>query len=335
MKKIVFRADGNVNTGLGHLYRLFAIVEMLKNDFEFVFLTRETSSLNSIPSDYNVKYIPAELPLHEEHLWIAEHFSTQKHLIVADGYQFDRLYQKQIKNKGYKLIYIDDLSSEYMYADIVINHSPHSAEEDYRAESYTKFALGSKYAILRPLFIKEAKQKRIIHTEINTAFVCFGGADNYDLTLKAVQALLEIKQFKKINVVLGGAYQHTDIVYLAQKNTPISICRNLTEETLIKIMKESHFGIVPASTILFELFCVKMVLLSGYYVGNQEKAYYKLKKMGLIHGADNFITITASNLKNKILSAITNNNEQLLKNQYDFFDGEQKERILKIVKSVS
>ena len=34
-KKIIFRADGNATTGLGHLYRLFALVEMYKNDYDF------------------------------------------------------------------------------------------------------------------------------------------------------------------------------------------------------------------------------------------------------------------------------------------------------------
>ncbi len=31
--KIIFRADGSAKTGLGHLYRLFAIVEMVKYSY--------------------------------------------------------------------------------------------------------------------------------------------------------------------------------------------------------------------------------------------------------------------------------------------------------------
>ena len=37
-KKILFRADGNSEIGLGHLYRLFSLVEMLKDNFKFIFL---------------------------------------------------------------------------------------------------------------------------------------------------------------------------------------------------------------------------------------------------------------------------------------------------------
>lgn len=32
--KIIFRADGNSNIGLGHLFRLFALVEIYKDVYE-------------------------------------------------------------------------------------------------------------------------------------------------------------------------------------------------------------------------------------------------------------------------------------------------------------
>ena len=48
-----------------------------------------------------------------------------------------------------------------MYADVVINHSPYIQETHYKKEPYTKLVLGTKYALLRPLFLEEAKQDRI------------------------------------------------------------------------------------------------------------------------------------------------------------------------------
>ena len=41
-KKVVLRADGNSKIGLGHVYRLLALAEMLKEDFECVLAMNDT-----------------------------------------------------------------------------------------------------------------------------------------------------------------------------------------------------------------------------------------------------------------------------------------------------
>src|SRR5690606_22671263 len=159
-KQILFRADGNAKTGLGHLFRLFAIVEMVKDDYDYVYFTKPDSTISVIPEYYNYKVLPEHLDLNYEAWWLSEHFNPEETIVIADGYQFNSVYQKKIKEKGFQLVYIDDLAREYMYADVVVNHSPHVKETDFKAEPYTTFALGTQYAILRPAFLDAAKQTR-------------------------------------------------------------------------------------------------------------------------------------------------------------------------------
>ena len=64
--KILCRADGNSIIGLGHMYRIFSIIEFYKDTFEVIFLTRETSTLKSIPQDYTTKLIPEHIVLEQE-----------------------------------------------------------------------------------------------------------------------------------------------------------------------------------------------------------------------------------------------------------------------------
>jgi len=273
IKKLIFRADGSSTTGLGHLYRLFSLVEIVKDTLNFTFLTHENSTCSVIPKAYNKVIIPKEINIEDEPGWLAVNFPPKGYIIIADGYQFMSSYQKQIKEKGYSLIYIDDLAKEHMYADVVINHSPYIQEKHYNKEAYTKLALGTQYALLRPLFLKEAKKNKTIKT-IDCAFVCFGGADPFNLSQKAVEALLQIPSFKNIHVVLGRAYKHKEIFDLEEKHSDkIKTYRNLSEEYLIKTMQQCNFGIAPASTILYELSCVRMPIFSGFYVDNQELIY--------------------------------------------------------------
>ena len=159
-KKILFRADGNNTTGLGHLYRLFALVEIYKPYFEVIFLTKESSTKESIPAQYTVEFIPDAITILQEPQWISEHYVSSEHLIVADGYQFNETYQKQIKQLGFKLVYIDDLIESHIYADIVVNHAANVDSKLYKKEPYTTIALGTEYAILRPAFIKAAQKQK-------------------------------------------------------------------------------------------------------------------------------------------------------------------------------
>ena len=332
-KKVIFRADGNSSTGLGHLYRLFSLVEIVKDTLNFVFLTSQSSTSSVIPSTYNVAFIPKKISIEEEPGWIATNFSPNEYIIIADGYQFTSSYQKHIKDKGFKLIYIDDLAIEHMYADVVVNHSPYIQEKHYKKEAYTKLALGTKYALLRPLFLKAAIQRKTIKT-VDSAFVCFGGADPLNLTLKAVAALLQIPSIKNIHIVLGGAYIDQEIFDLEEKHSDIiKIYRNISEEHLIKIMQKCNFAIAPASTILYELSCVKMPILSGFYVDNQELIYKGFIINDAIYKGENWRDYQVSDFVNKIEVILKENK---FKDQIDaqkaLFDDKIAARHLSLIK---
>ena len=148
-KKILFRADGNSVIGLGHLYRSFALMEILQDTFECTLITLEKSMTSVIPVAYNRIYIPAEISLSQEPQWLKKKEGIRG-VIIADGYQFTAAYQKQIKQAGFNLIYIDDLTTEQFYDDAVINHAS-LLEIDYiKKEVYTSLYFGTKYAMFRP-----------------------------------------------------------------------------------------------------------------------------------------------------------------------------------------
>lgn len=334
-KKILFRADGNATTGLGHLYRLFSLVEMVKNHFDVVFLTKAESTLDVIPKDYKVTTIPTHIGIDQEPKWINEHFSVNSYSLIVDGYHFDAPYQKELKKHGFTLMYIDDLASKHMFADFVINHSPYLNESDYKKESYTKLALGTQFALLRPAFLKAAKETRILK-EISTAFVCFGGADPFNLSVKAVEGLLVIDTIKHIHVVLGGAYKHLELLELAKTNlNSLTIHRNLSETELVSIMQLSQIAIAPASTILYELCCVKMPIFSGFYVDNQELIYKGFLEKNAIYGGGDLKDYMSFDFTDHIKHILDqSSHEAVLTSQSMLFDDKITERHIELIQSI-
>ena len=315
MKEVIYiRADGNEQIGLGHLVRCMALGQMLKEDFTIHFVCKHAPG--SIIKEINVAgFLFSKIKEEKEFL----SFLRPLDIVVLDHYGLNRKFQIKIKKVGCKLICIDDLQDKEFYADLIINHAPGIKNSDYKAQEYTKFALGTDYALLRPAFLEAARTERIIN-KIDTAFICFGGADIYDLTLKSTKAFLEFTEFTEFNVVLGSAYEHTAIFALARENIKIKLHKSLDEIALCNLMKKCNIGIVPSSTILYELCCVKMPIISGYFVDNQKKVYDGFIEEFGVTGIDDFRSFDFKNLSTVIKTLISSINlyEQNLRLQNNF-----------------
>jgi len=305
-RKILFRADGNSKIGLGHLYRVFALIEIINEEFEYIFLTKENSTFSVIPKGYNTKIIPEKITISEEPKWIFKNYNPSNYAIIFDGYQFDTNYQKSLKLLGFSLIYIDDSAKHYMYADLVINHSPQVKEEHFKSESYTSYSLGMDYVILRPLFLEQAKKTRLIKPR-GKAFISFGGADPFDITLKSIKSIKEIDQIKEINVVLGSAYNHDEIFNLKKYSHKINIYQNISEKQLLEVMLKCDMAIAPSSTILYELMALEIPTISGYFVENQKESYLFHMRNQNVFGIGNFIDMDILNFKNEVLAFMKSN----------------------------
>lgn len=331
-KKILFRADGNSRIGLGHLYRLFALIEIYKDQYEYIVLTKEESAHSIIPEEYPRAVIPEEINIREEPQWLHRNYSPEKHIIIADGYQFDTSYQKEVKALGFFLMYIDDLLSEATTADIVVNHSENIRPSDYVHHRIDMFALGAQYAILRPSFLNVSKSAIQKKESIQSAFVCFGGADPNNLTLKVVKGLLTIGQIKRINVVLGGAYMHNEIYALDILHEKIVIHKNLNESALFELMQSCGVAIAPASTILYELCSIGIPVLSGYFVENQINMYRALAEKGVVYKGGDFNTYTIEDFKEKIQELLNKkDHREVLNKQRKIFDGTSGKRLTKVL----
>ena len=279
--RILIRADGNLQIGLGHLVRCTALAHMLKDDFEITFICREipdTIVAELQGAGFGFSMIEKE----------TEFFGqlTSNTIAVLDGYHFDTAYQKQIKSKGAKLVCIDDLHDKEFVAELIINHSPVVTPQDYNAQPYTQFALGLKYSLLRPSFLKQVKKKRIIE-KIETLMICFGGSDPKKLTESTLEVAIKYHQFKKIVVVTGVSYRSTkSFEHVLKSEVRIIHHNDLSEQEMLNTMLETDLAVVPSSTILLELFAVGVPAITGYYVENQKEVsiFFRDQESALVLG---------------------------------------------------
>lgn len=318
---IYIRVDGNSQIGLGHLIRCFALAQMLQSDFSITFVCR------CIPDKIKKDLEEARFQLLEiENEAVFLSLPTKNDIVVLDGYHFDLAYQESIKNTAATLVCIDDLFDKEYVADLIINHAPNVSPGNYNALVTTQFALGPEYALLRPLFLEQARNKKAV-VNLETVFICFGGSDFKNLTEKTVATITAFPVFKRIIVVTGVAFEQINkLKTVIDSDKRIEHFHGIDERKIMELMVASDLAVVPSSGILNEVLSVGCNVISGTYVENQKFIYSAYKNENCFYDAHDF---EPKELNEAVQKAV--NRVPLNKNVIDGLSGE---RLLKIFKRI-
>lgn len=335
-KKIVFRADASHLTGAGHIYRLIAMAQMLYREFNcsFVshnkpgFLQTELAVLGipllTVPSiEYSSpenKNTAAEVPFDMEEILSGEE------IVILDGYWFGKEFQKGIKQKGCKLVCIDDLAVTDFFADIVINHAPGIKETDYEKKGASKYFLGLDYVLLRKDFLQSAVQLKPVNLNehINTVLICTGATDPFNVTGEILSELQ--KSAQDLQVILLGRKPTT--AELQFENISITHCQHLAPDEIIKLIQQSDIVITTPSTISLEVCTVGASLITIQTAANQHFVQTGLVAHGASVGIDKEQTGTLTGLIN---SLSLKKRLSMVSIQKKLIDGRSPERIIKVI----
>lgn len=294
--KVLFRADGNTQIGMGHFYRSFSLACMLHQDFEVLFATYNPSSDSQrvLESKEHIEYIPLSHSTDHAALQVEELMSHSPDIVVLDGYHFTEAYKSLLRQTTVALALIDDAGEGVYHADMLINTAPMLRRDNYKVLSTPaspRILLGLQYLLLRPEFLEASSKEEMPKADQQTkrAFICFGGADPYELAAKATA--LCIRKFNlEVDVVIPQGYPGAEALAQLQKNTDLylGIHTGLSAAEMKELMLRAAIGIVPSSSIIFECLSVGLPVISGFYVENQRKLYEGLKEKRMFTNANRF-----------------------------------------------
>jgi len=264
---------------------------------------------------------------------------SKKDILVIDGYTFDSMYQKKMKAFVNKLVTIDDEAAIHMYADIVINHGNPAIKKSYDTENYTRLLLGPQYLLAQKAYLESAKTERTV-SKIDTIFICMGGADPINITLKVLNAALQCDFIKKIYVVTGSAYKYQlELRALIDRASSIkNICweKNLDPDQIIELINRSQIAVATSSSISLEICCVKVGLLTGMVAANQRQIHDLLISEDCAISVIDFIKCS----EQEIVQLINKLNdldviEKMMQQQKKLIDGDSDNRLLNEFKKLS
>lgn len=321
--KLIFRAEASQTIGRGHLSRCIAIADMLRHEFNvsFAFLRNEEDFASRFINNYPYFLIDSEDELvtilqKEDFFWL-------------DGYHFKEDRKQKIRKRVKKIIETNDIPYHPQNVDIIVNHTPGLTEDQYVDYTNTALYLGLDYALLRQSFLNIAK-KPIHEPKGEGVFICFGGADTYQLGSKFVNALL-MASFKE---PIYWVTNDSSIVTNAKLNSNVTILSNLSEVEMIHYMSIAKVLLIPSSVLSFEGIAIRKPIFTCYFVDNQKLIHQGLIKDELVLGVG-FIETTAD--VDRVLNPFLNfyNNIEIhrkhIKNQSMLLDGNSGERIKKIL----
>ncbi len=318
--KIIFRADGSSSTGLGHIMRSAALMQMISKDFTCEFWTRnpEFFPLQDFTSAPSLQRLNDEISIEEEAEVLQKDLNSD-YVLVVDGYQFTTSYQKHIKSSGARLACIDDIMAYHFVSDVLINHAGGIQISDYSAEHFTKFCLGPQYALVKPVFNKQSGFERDFSNK--NILVALGGADPKNDTAFVLQPLTK-KSFNRINVVLGAANLYwDDIQDKYSSDSRIVLHRNLTAEQMCVLMCDCPYAVLSPSTICYEYMTVGGMVYLHQIADNQEKIkqYFLREHLAFAFSSDIDFSV----------------DEKMLRNQQGVFDGKSPQRFLQLFKELT
>ena len=263
---LLIRADASVSIGTGHIMRMIALGQAWQaQGGEVHFLCAEiTPALEQrlASEGFHLSRIHATLGSQEDlsetlHL-ISETLQAdrQNARVVLDGYHFGSDYQLGIKAAGFKLLVVDDYGhADFYHADWVLNQNISAREELYAKRSPdTKLLLGPKFAMLRKEFLAYKGWQREIAPVAKKILVTLGGSDPDNVTLKAIQALIDLHLHVK--VVVGGSNPHLREIenFIQSQNDSTALIEVIVNATnMPELMAWADVAVAAAGSTCWEM----------------------------------------------------------------------------------
>lgn len=336
MRRILFRADGSTQIGLGHIVRSLALVEMLKAHFNCVFISKAPQDKISMLIQQYCTLI--ELPAFEtrdEEIEAVKSIAEKNDIVVLDFYELEESYQTLLQPHVCAMAVIDDKAAVPFHANLIINHGSQGREQDYRLDAHSKLLSGFPYLLLRKPFRDAAKKLRTV-SAINSMFICMGGADPFNVTVKALQAALECNFLERIIVVTGSAYANAAGLQaiISGNSNRIVHAQNIDAPEMVRLISECQLAICPGSTVSLEICSVRCGLITGTVIDNQYGLHNQLVNAGCAITAGDLNTITVQELAELIRGFSVEKVNEVIANQVKAIDGLSAERLVNEFKSL-
>lgn len=294
----LIRADGNAETGAGHLMRCMTIADELQKYADgrrILFVCADRQSAEAVQNrgydafvlESDFRDMEAELPAWER----IPMDSNKENIIVVDSYHVTKTYLSRLGEYG-SVTLLDDMGEERFPVDRVINYNAFAHRGHYESlygDFGTKLVLGSGYVPVRPQFrgVSYTVRERVENILITT-----GGGDIDNIAGRVLAKMQE-------TFTEGGENAHRDINYhmvigefnphfvemkaLERRQPAVHIYHNVRD--MAALMCRCDLAVTAGGSTVYELAAIGVPLICFSYAENQERMTDYLEKSQIAFSA--------------------------------------------------
>jgi UDP-2,4-diacetamido-2,4,6-trideoxy-beta-L-altropyranose hydrolase len=251
---ILFRCDGSIEIGMGHVVRCLALADHMKEKHgcNVYFAMRQSElGINKVKELYPVFESNNNEFDYED--WISgciQKISGKIFIMdMRDG--LTRTQLNKIKNKtGVKVITIDDPENKRLEADLAYYPPvPQLEKTDWNGFN-GDLRIGWEYVILRKEFLKKYPKP---NNDIPNILVSMGGTDEKNMTKFVIESLNQINQKFKAIIIVGSGYPYFDKLKNSLEKVHFEYDLIQNPKNIAKIMSQSDFAIISFGQTAYEL----------------------------------------------------------------------------------
>lgn len=242
-KRILLRADGEEQLGMGHIYRTLSLAYHLTGH-EIMFVTRKDCEMGR--KKLEASFFPLRtIEKEEELLRILEEFRPD--IMVNDILNTDEAYMEKIKERVPRVVNFEDKGKGAALADAVINalYSERERQNEYA---------GFRYFFIRDEFLT-AKPKAFSE-EVKEIVVLFGGTDPTDMTRRIYRIFQEIATERgelRFHIITGFGYRFKDVI---KDDEAHHIYVHNDVKSVSSYLAKSDMAITAQGRTIYELACM-------------------------------------------------------------------------------
>lgn len=240
---VLFRVDGSLAIGTGHVRRCLALAEALRNEgAPVLWVTRpqlgdlrqliaakgiDVCALSPVPP---ANPACADGPEYEHWLgvpWQVDADQTLRALsrrgfrpdvLIVDHYGIDARWERRVRPYVGRLVVVDDLGNRPHQCDLLIVPAEGRRPSLYRRllPKECRILAGASYALIASEFaagrIGSIGRRQARRGAVKRILIGFGGVDRSDLTSLSLRALRRVRFDGEVDVVLGAEAPHRETV---------------------------------------------------------------------------------------------------------------------------
>ena len=256
---ILFRCDGSIKIGMGHVIRCLALADHLKENHgcKIHFAMRKSElGINRVKKSYPV--IEANEQSFDYVDWFFDCISqTQSKILIMD--MRDGLTKEQLKlikkKTGIKVVTIDDPEDKRLEADLAFYPPVPQLEklnwDGFEGELY----VGWEYVLLRKEFLKQYPKPK---NSIPNILVSMGATDGKNMTEFVINSLDRIIEKFKVRIIVGSGYPYLKNLNKTLEEVHFEFELLQNPKDIAKIMSQSDFSIISFGQTAYELAALKV-----------------------------------------------------------------------------